>query len=77
MDCLIAGVKTEAQSPGFPEVIKQRNPDMKAIAVEPAESPVITQTTMGGSSAGHSQNSDIGAGLFEKLEHRLLMMWSK
>ena len=29
------------------EVIKQRNPDMLSVAVEPAESPVITQTRNG------------------------------
>jgi len=47
VDCLVAGVGTGGTITGVSEVIKQRNPDMKSIAVEPAESPVITQTRNG------------------------------
>ena len=37
VDCLVAGVGAGGTITGVSEVIKQRNPDMKAIAVEPAE----------------------------------------
>ena len=47
VDCLVAGVGTGGTITGVSEVIKQRNPDMIAVAVEPAESPVITQTRNG------------------------------
>ena len=47
VDCFIAGVGTGGTITGVSEVIKQRNPDMLSIAVEPVESPVITQTRNG------------------------------
>ena len=47
VDCLVAGVGTGGTITGVSEVIKQRNPDMLTVAVEPAESPVITQTRNG------------------------------
>ena len=47
VDCLVAGVGTGGTITGVSEVIKQRNPDMLSVAVEPAESPVITQTRNG------------------------------
>ena len=46
VDCFVAGVGTGGTITGVSEVIKQRNPDMLSIAVEPVESPVITQTEM-------------------------------
>ena len=47
VDCLISGVGTGGTITGVSEVIKQRNPSMKSIAVEPEESPVISQTRNG------------------------------
>jgi cysteine synthase len=44
VDIIVAGVGTGGTITGVAEVIKQRNPGFKAIAVEPASSPVITQT---------------------------------
>jgi len=44
VDILVAGVGTGGTITGVAEVIKQRKPSFKAIAVEPAASPVITQT---------------------------------
>src|SRR6202034_2180506 len=46
-DILVAGVGTGGTMTGVSEVIKPRKPSFKAIAVEPAASPVITQTMHG------------------------------
>ena len=43
VDILVAGVGTGGTITGVSEVIKQRKPSFKAIAVEPVSSPVITQ----------------------------------
>ena len=47
VDCFVAGVGTGGTITGVSEVIKERNPEMLAVAVEPEESPVITQTRNG------------------------------
>ena len=47
VDFLVAAVGTGGTITGVAEVIKARKPDFKAIAVEPADSPVITQTMHG------------------------------
>ncbi len=47
VDILIAGVGTGGTITGVSEVIKQRKPSFKAIAVEPVGSPVITQKMAG------------------------------
>jgi cysteine synthase len=44
VDIIVAGVGTGGTITGVSEVLKQRNPNFKAIAVEPVTSPVITQT---------------------------------
>ncbi len=44
VDILVSGVGTGGTITGVAEVIKQRKPSFKAIAVEPTNSPVITQT---------------------------------
>ncbi len=44
VDILIAGVGTGGTISGIAEVIKARKPSFQAIAVEPKDSPVITQT---------------------------------
>ena len=47
VDCLVAGVGTGGTITGVSEVIKQRNPDMLTVAVEPAESPVLPKRGTG------------------------------
>src|ERR671933_2431162 len=47
VDILVAGVGTGGTITGVAEVIKQRKPSFKAIAVEPVTSPVIQQTIKG------------------------------
>lgn len=47
VDILVSGVGTGGTITGVAEVIKSRKPDFKAIAVEPANSPVITQRKAG------------------------------
>jgi cysteine synthase len=47
VDILVSGVGTGGTITGVSEVIKQRKPSFKAIAVEPTASPVITQTMQG------------------------------
>src|SRR5688572_13207343 len=44
VDVLVSGVGTGGTITGVSEVLKQRKPTFKAIAVEPVNSPVITQT---------------------------------
>jgi cysteine synthase len=46
-DILIAGVGTGGTITGVAEAIKARKPSFKAIAVEPAQSPVLTQALAG------------------------------
>jgi len=67
VDCLVAGVGTGGTITGVSEVIKQRNPDMITVAVEPAESPVITQTRNGEEvKPGPHKIQGIGAGFVPK-----------
>ncbi|HEY3328979.1 MAG TPA: cysteine synthase A [Capsulimonadaceae bacterium] len=44
VDILIAGVGTGGTITGVAQVIKERKPSFKAIAVEPIDSPILTQT---------------------------------
>lgn len=47
VDILVAAVGTGGSITGIAEVIKNRNPAFRAIAVEPKDSPVISQTLAG------------------------------
>ena len=47
VDILVSGVGTGGTITGVAEVIKQKKPSFKAIAVEPVNSPVITQKMAG------------------------------
>ena len=57
VDFIVAGVGTGGTITGVAEVIKQRKPSFKAIAVEPAKSPVIS-----GGAPGPHKLQGIGAG---------------
>ncbi len=62
VDILVAGVGTGGTITGVTEVIKKRKPEFKAIAVEPADSPVLS----GGKPRGH-QIQGIGAGFIPEV----------
>ncbi len=47
VDIFVAGVGTGGTISGVGQVLKEKNPNIKIIAVEPADSPVITQTRKG------------------------------
>ncbi len=57
VDIVIAGVGTGGTITGIAEVLKQRKPTFKAIAVEPSNSPVLS-----GGEAGSHKIQGIGAG---------------
>ena len=63
VDILVSGVGTGGTITGVSEVIKQRKPGFKAIAVEPVNSPVITQKKAGQElKPGRHTIQGIGAG---------------
>jgi cysteine synthase A len=63
VDILISGVGTGGTITGVSEVIKKRKPSFKAIAVEPVNSPVITQKRKGEElKPGKHRIQGIGAG---------------
>ncbi len=57
VDILVAGVGTGGTITGVAEVIKQKKPEFKAVAVEPADSPVLS-----GGDPGPHKIQGIGAG---------------
>jgi len=57
VDMLVSGVGTGGTITGVAQVIKQRNPAFKAIAVEPTDSPILS-----GGTAGPHKIQGIGAG---------------
>jgi cysteine synthase A len=68
VDILISGVGTGGTITGVAEVIKARRPSFKAIAVEPKQSPVLTQTLAGQAPApGPHKIQGIGAGFVPKV----------
>ncbi len=67
-DILVSGVGTGGTITGVAEVIKKRKPSFAAIAVEPAQSPVLTQTLAGQEvKPGPHKIQGIGAGFVPKV----------
>jgi cysteine synthase A len=68
VDILISGVGTGGTITGVAEVIKARKPSFRAIAVEPAQSPVLTQALAGLElKPGPHKIQGIGAGFVPKV----------
>ena len=68
VDFVVSGVGTGGTITGVAEVIKARRPSFQAVAVEPAQSPVLTQTRLGQEiKPGPHKIQGIGAGFVPKV----------
>ncbi len=65
IDVLVAGVGTGGSITGIAEVIKARRPEFRAVAVEPADSPVLS-----GGKPGPHRIQGIGAGFVPEVLNR-------
>jgi len=68
VDILVSGVGTGGTITGIAEAIKSRKPGFRAVAVEPAQSPVLTQAKAGQEiKPGPHKIQGIGAGFVPKV----------
>ncbi|NLW55004.1 MAG: cysteine synthase A [Firmicutes bacterium] len=68
IDLFVAGVGTGGTITGVGEILKQRKPSLKIVAVEPAASPVLS-----GGCPGPHQLQGIGAGFIPEILNRSLL----
>ncbi len=68
VDIFVSGVGTGGTITGVGEALKARNPNFKAVAVEPVQSPVLTQALAGEAlTPGPHKIQGIGAGFVPKV----------